>query len=393
MKYRTDPKTGSELSALGFGLMRLPRGISGIDAGKAEKLVMAAIGRGVNYFDTAYLYGGSERTLGGILKRNPGTREKIYIATKLPFFQCKTHEDFDKYFNKQLERLQTDYIDYYLIHNIAEPSAWKALQKLGIEQWIAEKKKESKIKQIGFSFHGMQDGFLALLGAYDWDFCQIQYNYMNENYQAGTKGLYAAHEKGLAVIVMEPLLGGKLAASLPEKAAKLFAGAGDISPAAWALRWLWNKSEVTVVLSGMNGEEQVEENIKTAEAAEAGMFTESETAVVKQAAEIFNAAYKIPCTGCNYCLPCPKEVNIPASFAAYNVSYVSGYITGMAQYMTSTAVINPQKNFSVRNCAKCGQCEKKCPQHIEIMKSLERVGRRMEPLPVRAALALYRKFS
>ncbi|MDR2904079.1 MAG: aldo/keto reductase [Clostridiales bacterium] len=391
MQYRLDEKSGNRLSVLGFGLMRLPRGMSTrIDIDQSEQLVLQAIERGVNYFDTAYVYMGSEQAFGEIIRRNPAIRAKIFIATKLPHYQCKTYDDFDRIFNRQLERLHTDYIDYYLIHNVPTLASWQAVCAIGVEKWIAEKKASGQIRQIGFSFHGIQEEFLNLLDVYDWDFCQIQYNYMNENYQAGRKGLLKAHEKGLPVVIMEPLLGGKLAAGLPKKAETLFKNAvGGFSPAAWALRWVWHHKEATLLLSGMGSEAQVAENIQTAETAVPGMLTEKEMATIKQAEAIFKESYKIPCTGCNYCLPCPKGVNIPGCFAGYNVSFSSGLIAGISQYMTSTAVMNPKQNSGPANCVKCGKCEKQCPQHIRIMNALEAVSKRMEPFWVRAGIKLF----
>ena len=394
MKYRIDEKSGNKLSALGFGCMRFSRGINTkIDIDKAEKLVMSAIDRGVNYFDTGYVYAGSEQALGEILRRNEGARAKIHIATKLPYNQCKTYEDFDKIFKIQLGRLHTDRIDYYLMHNMTCVEDWDRIRKLGIEEWIAAKKAEGSIGQIGFSFHGLQHEFMALLEAYGWDFCMIQYNYVNENYQAGREGLLKAHEKGLPVIVMEPLLGGKLAAGLPKKVIKLFNDADSgLTPAARSLRWLWNHEEVTVVLSGMNSMEQLDDNIHTAQTAEPGMLTQSESEVIARAAGIFREAYRIPCTECNYCLPCPKGVNIPGSFAAYNMSYVSGYIAGMTLYMTSTRGIDPEKSTGGRKCVKCGICSKRCPQNIDVIAALEKVLRRMEPFWLNAGIKLARKF-
>ena len=392
MKYRIDPKSGNKLSALGFGGMRFPRGLNAkIDIDKSEKLVMSAIDRGVNYFDTGYVYAGSEQALGEILRRNNGAREKIFIATKLPHGQCKKYDDFDKFFNTQLKRLNTDHIDYYLMHNMSSATDWEKVQKLGIEQWLSEKKAGGHIRQVGFSFHGVQDEFMALLDMYDWDFCMIQYNYMNENYQAGRKGLQKAHEKGLPVMIMEALLGGKLAVGLPKKAEKLFADADrKMKPAEWALRWLWNHKEATVVLSGMNSMMQLDENIMAAESFEAGMVTDSETAVIAQVVEVFKESYKIPCTECNYCLPCPAQVNIPGSFTAYNFSFTSGFIAGMTLYATGIGATNPDRNFSARNCIKCGQCEKQCPQNIEIIKQFGKVTSRMEPFWFRVAMRVVR---
>lgn len=379
MQYRVDPKSGNKLSSLGFGCMRFPRGIS-IDFAKSEKLVLDAIERGVNYFDTAYIYPGSEDTLGEILHKNH-VREKIFLATKLPHGRCKTYEEFDRLFNEQLRRLKTDYIDYYLIHNVPDMAAWNAVSAVGLEKWLAEKKASGQIRSVGFSFHGTQASFLELLDVYPWEFCQIQYNYMNENYQAGRLGLEKAHEKGLPVIIMEPLLGGRLANGVPKKAVKLFGEANpSITPAAWAMKWLWNQPEVTVVLSGMNAPEQLDDNISTAEHTAVGSLTDSELAVFNKVKAVFEESYKVPCTGCNYCMPCPKNVNIPGCFAAYNASYANGFVTGMTQYITSTNALHSSGGMRVANCVKCGICEKKCPQHIKIPSELGNVKKRLEPI-------------
>jgi predicted aldo/keto reductase-like oxidoreductase len=379
MRYRND-KHGNKLSALGFGCMRFPRAISGrIDYGKSEKLILAAMEAGVNYFDTAYLYAGSEEILGEILRRND-LRGKVNIATKLPFLKAKTYADFDGLFNAQLEHLQTGCIDYYLIHNLGKPELWRGLVDLGIEKWLAEKKARGQIRQIGFSFHGAQGDFLELLEVYPWEFCQIQYNYMNENYQAGRVGLKAAAAKGLPVVIMEPLLGGKLANGVPKKGVEIFRKANpDFSPAAWSLRWLWNQPEATVILSGMNSPEQLADNLRTAENAAAGCLSESENAAVEAVKDVFKESYKTPCTGCNYCMPCPKQVNIPGIFAAYNASFANGFITGLTQYLTSTGANTPKKSFTARRCVKCGKCESHCPQHIAVTKELAAATKRMEP--------------
>jgi predicted aldo/keto reductase-like oxidoreductase len=388
MKYNIDSKSGEKLSILGFGCMRFLRARgSQIDMEKTEKLILSAVDFGVNYFDTAYMYGGSEAALGEILHKNE-LREKIFLATKLPFLQCKNEGDFERLFATQLERLKTDYIDYYLIHNIPGVSAWQPLCQMGIEAWIAEKKASGQIRRIGFSFHGARNGFLSLLDAYDWDFCQIQYNYMDENYQAGRVGLQRAHEKGLPVVIMEPLLGGKLATGLPDKALRYFKDVNaELSAAAWAFRWLWNQPEVTVVLSGMNSAEQLVDNVKTAETAAPGMLSEAEAAAFLPVVATLREAYKVACTGCNYCMPCPHGVNIPSCFAAYNTSYAMGFAAGMQQYITSTGSQSMTRS-GARNCVKCGNCEKKCPQHIEITRSLESVARRMEPFWFKPALKL-----
>ena len=300
MQYREDKKSGNRLSALGFGCMRFPRGIGGIDVDKTEALLQSAVERGVNYFDTAYMYGGSEAALGQIFQRNPGLRDKINLATKLPFRRVRRYEDFGKMFDIQLGRLGTDHIDYYLIHSLATVKEWEDLAVLGAARWIEEQKTAGRIRRIGFSFHGSRTDFLGLLGVYSWDFAMMQYNYSDENYQAGKAGLQKAAAMGLPVIVMEPLLGGKLATGLPKKAAAILERANPgRSPAAWAMRWLWDQPEVTTVLSGMNGMAQLDDNIQTAEASPPGCLGEEERAVYPKVVEIFRESYKIPCTGCN----------------------------------------------------------------------------------------------
>jgi predicted aldo/keto reductase-like oxidoreductase len=389
MKYRKDGKSGNELSALGFGCMRFPRKNGAIDMARTEWLVMEAIQGGVNYFDTAYIYGGSEEALGSVLEKHK-VRDKVFIATKLPLIVTRSRSDFDKFFNKSLERLRTDHIDYYLLHMLTDRRQWEKFRALGIEDWLAEQKKAGRIKQAGFSFHGAQEEFLRLLDVYDWDFCQIQYNYAQENYQAGRTGMLKAAAKGLPVIVMEPLLGGKLAAALPREAGEVFRAADPQRKAAdWALRWLWNQDEVTVVLSGMNDPVQLEENLLTAETAMPGVLTEGEQETYRRVLEIFRASYKIPCTGCNYCMPCPQNVNIPGCFAAYNTSFAMGWIQGMQQYATS-ATLTSARTGGPGHCVRCGKCESHCPQHIAIMDSLKNTRRRLEPLWFRWGLAIVR---
>ncbi|MDR0382064.1 MAG: aldo/keto reductase [Oscillospiraceae bacterium] len=388
MQYRND-KYGNKLSGLGFGCMRFPRGLNGkFDYGKSEELILTAVENGVNYFDTAYLYAGSEETLGEALRRHD-LRDKVNIATKLPFLRCGRYADFDRLFDEQLARLKTDRVDYYLIHNLPTPELWRKLTDIGVEKWIAEKKASGAIGQIGFSFHGTQDDFLKLLDAYPWEFCQIQYNYMNENYQAGKAGLQAAAAKGLPVVIMEPLLGGRLANGVPKKGVEIFSRENPAhTPAAWALRWLWNQPEVTVILSGMNADRPLRDNLKTAETATAGCLTEQEAAATEAVKAIFEAAYKIPCTGCNYCMPCPKGVNIPAIFAAYNARFANGFVTGIMQYVTSTGVNTPEKNYTVRRCVKCGACEKHCPQHIAVTRELVTATKKMEPFWFKAVIKI-----
>ncbi|MCL2188070.1 MAG: aldo/keto reductase [Defluviitaleaceae bacterium] len=383
MQYREDRASGNKLSALGMGCMRFPS-----NKAETERMILAAIKGGVNFFDTAYIYPSSEKTLGDILARN-NKRKDVFIATKLPLMMCKTPEDFDRLFNEQLKRLQTDYIDYYFLHNVTDFAQWEQMRALGIEDWLTQRKKEKKIHNIGFSYHGTCDDFLKILASYNWGFTMIQYNYYDENYQVGRKGLQAAAQGGVSVIIMEPLLGGRLATGVPKKAQEIFAKADPAkSPADWALHWLWNQPEVTVVLSGMSNTAVLEKNLLSVK-----NFTpleESTKTVYADVVAHFRAAYKINCTGCNYCLPCPKGINIPAVLSAYNARYVQGLVTSMTMYLTSTAALR-KENTSPRKCNDCGKCEKHCPQYIPIRKSLKKVARKFEPLPMRWVLALVRK--
>jgi len=380
LQYRIDKKTGNKLSVISFGCMRFPNKLGITDVQKTEKLIMYAIEKGINYFDTAWVYPGSEEVLGSVLSRN-NARNKVYIATKLPLVMLKPSRenkiDFDKYLNQSLERLKTDYIDYYLMHMVTDAEQWKKLKDAGIESWMAQKKKAGLIKRIGFSFHGQVSEFLEILKDYDWELALIQYNYFDENYQAGVTGLRAAAAK-MPVVIMEPLLGGKLAAGLPKEAVKLFKNSDSgLSPAGWALNWLWNQGEVTTVLSGMNTKEQLDENIALAEKSSVGMLDDTKLAVYKSALEIIKRSCKVRCTGCNYCMPCPVGINIPGSFSAYNAVFSMGYIEGMKQYVTSTG-LTQEKSGSPSLCIKCGKCEPQCPQNIPIMKELVTVKKRME---------------
>ena len=376
MQYRKNTQ-GEPISILGYGCMRFTKKGNSIDIDKAEKEVMAAIRGGVNYLDTAYIYPGSEVALGEILKRNQ-CREQVSIATKLPQYLIKSEAALDKYFNEQLSRLQTDYVDYYLMHMLTDIAAWEKLCKLGIKEWIAKKKEEGKIKNLGFSFHGNTEMFLQILDAYDWDFCQIQYNYMDEHSQAGRKGLQAAAEKNIPVIIMEPLRGGKLVDLLPEKAKKLIAdNERKRTPAEWAFRWLWNQPEVTCVLSGMNSLAMVEENVQIASSAEAGAFTKEDFALIEAVKQEINSNIKVGCTGCSYCMPCPKGVDIPTAFRCYNRMYTENKKAGRFEYAQIVAL---QKEMSdMGRCIECGKCESHCPQHIEIRRELKEARKHLLP--------------
>ena len=351
---------------------------------------MHAIEEGLNYFDTAWIYSGSEEALGTILEKNQA-REKVYIATKLPLVFVKSSADFDRYFNQSLERLRTNYIDYYLMHMITDMNQWAKLKEWGIEQWIAGKKQAGSIRQIGFSYHGSQTEFLKVIDDYNWEMCMIQYNYSDENYQAGVAGLKKAALK-MPVMIMEPLLGGKLAAGLPKAAEIIFKKANpNLSPAGWALNWIWNQSEPSLLLSGMSDMAQLEENLRLADLAQPGMLGETEVDVYRQALEVINRACKIRCTGCNYCVPCPKGVNIPGCFASYNTLYSQGFINGMKDFAMSSGLLS-ERSASPGLCGKCGICEPQCPQKLPIIKLLKKIERRMEPFWIKAIGACARAY-
>ena len=375
MNYRKD-RYGNDISILGFGCMRFPRKAGRINMKETEKEIMTAIEQGVNYFDTAYIYPGSEATLGEILEKN-GVRDKVYIATKLPHYLIKSKEKMDSLFAEELKRLRTDHVDYYLMHMLADTATWERLKTLGIEEWLAEKKKSGQIRQVGFSYHGNSEMFCKLVDVYDWDFCQIQYNYMDEHSQAGRKGLYYAYEKQIPVVIMEPLRGGKLVKRLPAEAVKLFESYHiKHTPAQWAFRWLWNQKEVTCVLSGMNSMEMVQDNINTASAVEIGELGPEEEALLKQVVCAINAKMKVGCTGCGYCMPCPKNVDIPGTFSAYNRRYSEGKFWGLVDYAMSTAI--RKNSTAASNCIGCGKCEQHCPQHIAIRDNLKEAAKELE---------------
>lgn len=375
MNYRKD-RYGNDISILGYGCMRFSQSAGRINLDKAEREIMKAYHAGVNYYDTAYVYPGSEKALGEILARNQ-IREKVKLATKLPHYLIKNAGSMDRYFEEQLSRLQTDYVDYYLMHMLTDVKTWERLQEYGIVEWLDGRKKSGAIRQVGFSYHGNSEMFCQLVDAYDWDFCQIQYNYMDEHSQAGRAGLHYAHGKGLPVIIMEPLRGGRLVNRLPEDARRIMRDYPvQHTPAQWAFRWLWNQPEVTCVLSGMNSLEMVGENASAASDAAVGELGEEEEAMLRQVVDAINARMKVGCTGCRYCMPCPHNVDIPGSFAAYNRRYSEGWFSAVKEYVMCTALRSTSSAAS--NCVGCGKCEQHCPQHIEIRKELKNARKRLE---------------
>ena len=389
MQYRNN-KYGEPVSVLGYGCMRFSRKGAVIDFDKADRELMDAYKRGVNYFDTAYIYPGSEDTLGRFLEKH-SLRDKVNIATKMPQYLVRKADAFDRYFDEELKRLRTDHIDYYLMHMFTDPEEWENLKRLGILSWVEEKKKAGAIRNFGFSYHGNTAMFLKILNDYNWDFCQIQYNYLDETSQAGRVGLETAYAKGIPVIIMEPLRGGRLVNMLPDQAKKLIAeNEKHRSPAEWGLRWLWDQPGVTCVLSGMNSVDMVKENCRIAATSRAGEFTDEDFELIRRVKEAINASMKIGCTGCNYCMPCPKGVDIPATFRSWNRMYTENKRGARHEYV-QTVGLRKEPAFASQ-CIKCGKCEKHCPQNLPIRESLAKADRDLLPPYYRPVLAVMRKF-
>ena len=389
MQYRKD-KYGHDLSILGYGCMRFSRKGAGIDIDKTEQEILEAFRAGVNYYDTAYIYPGSEAVLGEILARN-GIRDQVNIATKLPQYMVKSRASLDKFFDEELSRLRTDRVDYYLMHHLTDIAQWERLKGVGVLDWIREKKTAGAIRNIGFSYQGNTANFLKILQDYDWDFCQIQYNYLDDTSQAGVEGLRAAAARGIPVVIMEPLRGGKLVDLLPEEAKKAIARNGrGWTPAQWGLRWLYDQPEVTVVLSGMNSLDMVRENVRTASDAPVGSFTPEDFALIDEVKGLIRAREKVGCTGCGYCMPCPKGVDIPGNFRCYNTMYSESRTTGWMQFV-QTVGLTREPAFASQ-CIRCGKCEKHCPQGLPIREKLQEADKALRPLPVRLVLWIARKF-
>ncbi|SFP98363.1 hypothetical protein SAMN04487928_11433 [Butyrivibrio proteoclasticus] len=389
MEYRQNKK-GEPISILGYGCMRFTSGPGGIDIAKAEKEIITAYNAGVNYYDTAYIYPGSEAALGEILERNH-IRENVNIATKLPQYLVGSRNAIDKYFNEELKRLRTDYIDYYLMHHMTASNQWDKLVGLGIKEWIEEKKSSGQIRNIGFSYHGNTEDFIEILDAYDWDFCQIQYNYMDEHSQAGLKGLKHAAEKNIPVVIMEPLRGGKLVNLLPPKAKVLIASSPrGYTPAEYGLRWLWNQPEVTCVLSGMNSIQMVQENCRIASDAKAGSFSKDDFEIIEKVKAIISESELVGCTGCRYCMPCPKGVDIPALFRVYNMTALESKSAARFEY-AQTVGLKKEPAFATQ-CIGCGKCEQHCPQSIPIREKIKEADKVLRPLPYKVGINIARAF-
>lgn len=375
------PKSGDKLSILGFGAMRLPTKEDGkIDEEKATRMVRYAIDNGVNYVDTAWPYhmGESEIFLGRALAE--GYREKVKLATKLPQWIVKKREDMDRFLNAQLKKLNTLHIDYYLIHSLVG-SSWKRMQNLGVADFLDIAKNDGRIINAGFSYHGNSEDFKEVVDSYEWDFCQIQYNFIDENIQAGRKGLKYAASQGLGIVIMEPLRGGNLANPIPPEVIAIWNEA-DIkrTPVQWALRWVWNHPEVTVVLSGMSELYQVKENLKAAEEGFPNSLNPKELMLIKKVANKYREIMKIHCTGCRYCMPCPHGVDIPTCFEIYNNIYMfGGKERHMLMYVVKLGGIirGADKNFASQ-CTHCNYCLDLCPQNLPIPELLQKVVEEFE---------------
>jgi predicted aldo/keto reductase-like oxidoreductase len=379
MLYRKIGKTGVEVSVLGFGCMRLPilnGNVEQIDEKLATEMIEYAIDNGVNYFDTAFPYHSSAFTKGGMSEVFVGKalknhRNKINLATKLPTWLLNSSDDMDRLLDLQLERLQTDHIDFYLLHRL-QVSTWDIVKKYNAFKFLEAAIGDGRIKYAGFSFHDEFPIFKEIVDAYDWSFCQIQYNYMDENYQAGKAGLKYAGDKGIGVIIMEPLRGGGLANNVPPDIEKVWDKAViKRSPVEWALRFIWNNPEVSTVLSGMTQMQHVVDNVQFANEGYADSLTKQELEIIDEVKSIYQTRYKVNCTACQYCMPCPKGVNIPVNFSHLN-NLALYKNTTMAKYQYDIFVSDPQK---AKSCVECGKCEEKCPQNIAIRESLKEVAK------------------
>lgn len=376
MLYRTMPKGGPELSILGFGCMRLPVRKDGtIDEPVATAMIRSAIDAGVNYVDTAYPYhnGESEPVVGRAL--GDGYRDRVYLATKLPSWLISSREDMDRYLDEQLERLQADHIDYYLLHGLNQ-EYWENLSFHNATGFLDEAIGDGRIRYAGFSFHDSYPLFRDIVDAYDWTFAQIQYNFMDEEYQAGTDGLRYAAKKRLGIVIMEPIRGGLLAKEIPGITDTWQQAPVRRSPAEWALRWVWDHEEPTVVLSGMSTPEQVQKNIAAAEGGFPGSLTGEEHALYEKVRKAFRERQVIPCTGCGYCLPCPAGISIPECFEYFNQGHMYNDKAGSTENYTLYlgGVMDGIPSFASL-CQECGQCEMLCPQRIPIREELKKVAK------------------
>ncbi|MCF8038181.1 MAG: aldo/keto reductase [Desulfohalobiaceae bacterium] len=393
MLFREVPKTGDKLSILGYGCMRLPETNGRIDEETSAGLIHTAIDNGVNYLDTAWPYhcGESEAFLGRIL--SGPYREKVKLATKLPPWMIRTRQDMDAYLNAQLDKLQTDSIDYYLIHAL-NGRHWDRLLQLGLMDFLDRAKADGRVRNTGFSFHGLLPDFKRIVDGYPWEICQIQYNYLDEELQAGTEGLIYAADRDLGVVIMEPLRGGTLGLPDPPLEVRTIWEESDRkrSPAEWALRWVWNHPEVTTVLSGMNDEDHIRENLRLAGEARSGTLGSDEKELIRRAADTYREIMKVLCTGCGYCLPCPEGVDIPACFDSYNTLHMFKQTeeTKFRYALRNSGLISGESGYASQ-CAQCGECLEKCPQGLLIPDILEQVAAELEDRDMEKRVATARQ--
>ena len=380
MLYRQMPKNGDRLSILGFGCMRLPERRGKIVDDRATRQIRDAIDRGVNYLDTALPYhmGACEPFLARALA--DGYRERVRLATKLPPWSVKRRDDMDAILASQLERLGTDRIDYYPVHAL-KAASWKKMKALGVREFLDAAVADGRIGAAGFSFHGDTETFRQILDEYDWTSALVQYNYLDEHNQAGIEGIRYAAGKGVGVIVMEPLRGGKLANVVPDEVAAIWNEAGvKRSPAEWALRWVWNHPEVILVLSGMNDEAHVDQNVRIAGEAEPNSLAEAELALVGRAADAYRRRMKAGCTGCRYCMPCPHGVDIPGCLEALDTLSLTGdrSVQRINYIMRVGGIMNDDEPAYASYCQECGKCLAACPQQIPIPERLKETARQLE---------------
>lgn len=396
MQYRSMPKSKDKISILGYGCMRLPTHVGGaasslIDKAKAIKQIHGAIDAGVNYLDTAWPYhlGASESFLGEYILKD-GYREKVYIATKLPCMLISKKEKIEEIFNKQLQKLQVDYIDYYLLHSL-DGASWGKMLNLGVIDFMDKIKKEGKVRHMGFSFHGKHEDFIRIVDGYDWDFTQVQYNILDENFQAGIKGIEYAASKNLGVIAMEPLRGGSLVGKIPKEIQKIYDEAPiKRSAADWAFRWIYNNPAISLVLSGMNDNAHIKENIKIASNATPNGMSKEELTIINRARDKYLDIMQVGCTGCAYCMPCPAGINIPACFKGLNNYYMFSKGRAKFDHMLQSIKTDDGKSHWSSACIDCGKCEEACPQNLEIRKDLKKVQKDLETPFIRAVASVAR---
>ncbi len=376
MLYRTMPRTGDSVSILGFGCMRFPLDAEGkIDEPRSTEMLHSAIDRGVNYIDTAWPYHGgeSEPVVGRALEG--GYREKVFLATKLPTWMVETSSDMDRLLDEQLKKLRTDHIDYYLLHSL-NADRWGIMKRNGYEKFLERALADGRILRAGFSFHDQLPLFKEIVDDWPWHFCQIQYNFLDTNYQAGTEGLKYAAERNIGMVIMEPLRGGNLAQNVPDAMMRIWSESPKkLSPAGWALRWIWDHPEVGVVLSGMTTESDLDDNLSAAEEGAPNSLTPAEREMISRVTTEYRTRMKVGCTACQYCMPCPAGVNIPECFNRYNIAFMFDDV----ERAKATYPVFLKQGARASACVQCGACEEKCPQNLPIREHLASVTELLEP--------------